>query len=480
MQRHSSLRYLAVVASIAIAMPPALRAQAFGINEIGTCALSRGFAVTGSPCQDASAIFWNPGATGATKGWSVLAGAAVISLKGGFTQDTTFRRFDGTAPTAVVPHVFASYTPADSRLSYGLGVYVPYGLTSQWGDSFPGRFQALKAAIQTLYVQPNVAYRINDTWSVGGGPVIGRSTVELRQALDLSTQVASAGPPVVLFSQLGIAKRTEFGRATLKGSAMAYGAHVGIFGNINPRWTVGLRFLTPLEFSYNDADATFTQTKTGLVLAARNPICYPAGTNPICGGNPNATVAVDQLVAASFASGGPLVAQKVKTKITHPAQIQGGFGYSGFTNWLLSADYTWTGWRRFDELPIEFTGPASVSNRVLIEDYNNTSSVRLGAQRSFTGGAQLRLGFAGVASAAPDETVTPLLPEQDRSYVTLGGSYPFMDRFTVEAAYLRVMTPGRRGRVDERNSRTIVASQINSGKYDLSANVFSIGLKASY
>lgn len=478
--RTHTLRYLAVFATIAIAVPRAAGAQAFGINEIGTCAISRGFAVTGSPCQDASAIFWNPGATGAQKGWSVLAGAAVISLDGRFTQDTTFRRFNGTAPAAVVPHLFANYTPADSRFSYGLGVYVPYGLTSQWDDSFPGRFQALKAAIQTLYVQPNLSYRINDNWSIGGGPVIGRSTVELRQALDLSTQVAAAGPPVVLFSQLGIAKRTEFGRASLKGSAMAYGAHVGIFGNINPRWTVGLRFLTPLEFEYKDADATFAQTNTGLVLAARNPICFPAGTNPICGGNPNATVAVDQLVAASFASGGPLVAQKVTTKITHPAQIQGGFGYSGFTNWVLSADYTWTGWRRFKELPIVFAGPASGSNRVLIEDYNNTSSVRLGAQRSFTGGAQLRLGLAGVASAAPDETVTPLLPEQDRSYASIGGSYPFMGRYTVEAAYLAVMTPGRRGRVDERNARTQTATQLNSGKYDLRANVFSIGLKASY
>jgi len=33
-------------------------------------------------------------------------------------------------------------------------------------------------------------------------------------------------------------------------------------------------------------------------------------------------------------------------------------------------------------------------------------------------GWKLRAGFAGVASAAPAETVTPLLPEQDRAYWT--------------------------------------------------------------
>lgn len=485
MQRHRSTRFLAVCVSLACAMPAVAHAQAFGVNEIGTCAASRGFAVTGSPCRDASAIFWNPGAPATMKGWSFLAGAAIIDINGSFTQDTTFRVYEGDAPTAVVPHLFLSYAPATGMLAmggkaaWGIGVYVPYGLTSQWTDSFPGRFQAKKASLQTLYIQPNFSYQLNDRWSVGAGPVIGHSTVELIQALDLSSQVAATTPVVLTFAQLGIARRTEFGRATLKGGATAFGGHFGIYGKPNDRWSVGLRFLTPLEFEYEGAEATFAQVNTNLTLPPGNPICFPSGTNPICGGNPNATVAVDQLVAGSFSTG-PLVSQGVSTKVTHPAQIQGGVGYSGFKDWTLSADYAWTGWRRFKELPITFLGPANVSNRALIEDYNNTSTIRLGAQRSFTNGAQLRLGFSGVASAAPDETVTPLLPEMDRSYAAIGGSYPFMGHFAIEAGYLKVFAPGRRGRIDERASRSVSATAINTGKYELNANVFSFSLKANY
>ena len=435
MQRHRSSRYLALLASLAFAVPALAYAQAFGINEIGTCAASRGFAVTGSPCKDASAIFWNPGAAATMTGWSFLAGAAIIQIDGSFTQDTSFRKWEGDVPTAVVPHLFLNYKPAAGRLAmggkaaWGIGVYVPYGLTSQWTDSFPGRFQAKKAALQTLYVQPNFAYQLNDKWSIGAGPVFGHSSVELVQAIDLSTQIAA--PPAVTFAQLGIAKRTEFGRAKLKGDATAFGGHFGIFGKPSERWSVGFRFLTPLEFDYDGADATFTQTNTGLVLAPGNPICFPAGTNPICGGNPNATVQVDQLVAGSFTTGGPLVSQNVATHITHPAQVQAGVGYSGFKDWLLSADYAWTGWRRFKELPITFAGPAASSNRALIEDYNNTSAFRLGAQRSFTGGAQLRFGYSGVASAAPDET-DPAAPRDgprlrlDRRLVSVHG--PLRDR----------------------------------------------------
>lgn len=475
MQRHRFTRYLAVIVSCAFALPDSARAQAFGINEIGTCATARAFAVTGSPCQDASSIFWNPGAVASQRGWNVLAGAAAIFIGGSFTRDTTFDRFEGDVPTAFVPHAFVNYRRENSNLSYGVGVYAPYGLTSQWKDDFPGRFVAKKAALASVYVQPNVAYQINDKWSVGGGPVFGHSDVELVQAIDLSEQVASG---TITFGQLGIASRTEFARVNLKGDGTAFGAHVGVFGRPNARWSVGLRFLTPLEFEYDGARATFTQTQTDIVLPPGNPICSPSGTNPICGGNPNATVDIDVLVAPQFAAGGTLVDQGVETKITHPAQIQGGVGYSGFRDWLISVDYAWIGWRRFKELPVNFGGPAP--SRVLIEDYNNTSALRLSAQRAFTNGARLRFGFSGVASAAPDETVTPLLPEQDRAYGSVGAAYPITSNLTFEGAYMNIMTPGRRGRIAERSSRTQTANQLNTGKYELDAHVLSFSLKASF
>jgi long-chain fatty acid transport protein len=472
MQRHR-FTLLTLVGALAL-LPGRSQAQAFGINEIGTCAASRGFGVTGAPCSDASAIFWNPGYAATLKGWNVLAGAAAIQIGGSFTQDTTFQKHEGDVPLAIVPHAFVNYRGANSKLSYGLGLYAPYGLTSQWKDDFPGRFQAQKASLATVYIQPNIAYLINDKWSVGGGPVFGHSSVELIQALDLSEQATTTAG--ITFAQLGIARGTEFGRGNLEGSANSFGAHFGVFGRPSERWTVGLRFLTPLEFAYEGAEATFTQTSTGLVLPRGNPICFPAGTHPICGGDPNATVDVDALVAPAFST--TLAAQEVSTHITHPAQVQAGVGYSGFQNWLLSFDYAWTGWRRFKELPVNFSGGAP--DRVLYEDYNNTSSFRAGAERSFTGGAAVRLGFSGVASAAPDETVTPLLPEQDRAYASIGGSYPLTKNLAIEGAFLKVFAGGKRGRLVERTNRSQTAAQLNTGVYELDANVFSFSLKATY
>jgi len=461
MTLHRALRY--TIALVLLGMPAVAGAQAFGLNEIGSCAIARGLAVTGAVCDDPSTIYWNPGAMPKKDGFTFLGGAAIIKIDGSFTRDTSFRSYPATAPTAVAPHVFLNYR--SGKAAYGIGMYVPYGLTSQWGDDFPGRFSAKKAALQTIYVQPNISYQLTDNWSVGGGPVIGHSTVELIQALDLSSQFAQAG---VTFGNLGIAKYTEFGRATLKGSAMAYGFNLGLHGKLTPTWEMGVRFLSQLSFDYNGADATFAQTPTGLTLAAGNPLGAPAG------------YPVDALLASQFTGSGALTAQKVNTQIRNPAQIQLGFGYTGFEHTTLSMDYAYVGWKSFNQLPVNFQGPAP--SKVLQEDYNNTSSIRLGAEHRYSGGAALRAGVSASTSAAPPETVTPLLPEMDRQLAMIGGYLPLMGGFGMDAAYSHVFTPGSRGRIDERaaNSTSVQALALNSGWYALSANIWSFSLKYSF
>jgi long-chain fatty acid transport protein len=468
--RVTRLLFASAAASLA---PAALHAQAFGLNEIGSCAIGRAFAVTASPCADASAIFWNPAAATRLNRWSVSAGVAAIKIDGSFTQDTTFRKYDANVPTQWVPHAFVNYHDSTSRFAFGLGFYVPYGLTSQWPDTFPGRFSVLKASLKTFNIQPNIAWQINDKWSIGGGPVYGHSSVELNQAVDLSTQVAATTPVVTTFGQLGIPSGTEFAIAHLKGSASAWGAQIGVWGHPTPEWSVGARFLSPLDFKYDNADATFQQVNTGLVVGGTLP-----GT-PFVAGTP-----IDAILAGQF-TGGALVAQKASTKITHPAQVQAGLAYSGFKNWLLEGDYAWIGWKQFDVLPITLQGAASASSRTLLESYNNSSAIRLGAEYTIpSDGFKVRAGFAGAASAAPPETVTPLLPEQDRTYWTLGAGIPFMKDFVADFSYAHVATSGMRGRISERlttgPTSTLTFQQMNTGVFDLSANIFSITLKANF
>lgn len=451
-------------------------AQGFQLNEIGTCAMTRGSAATGATCGDPSVIYWNPAAAVTLPGWSAYAGAAAISVSGSFTADTTGRLDKANAATEFPPHLFVNYADRGGRWAVGIGAYVPYGLTSQWHDDFAGRFTALKASLQTVYVQPNFAYRFAPGWSIGGGPVFGHSTVELRQSIDLASQVASGGAGVpITFGMLGVPARTEFARARLKGSATAWGFNVGIHGALTPNLEVGVRYLSQITFDYDDADATFAQIPTGLVIADGNPLGVDGGTP------------FDALLAGQFATGAPLSARKVATRIKHPAQLQLGLGYSGITNTVLSGAVSWSMFSSFDVLPVDFQGANPPPDRVLIEDYHNSWSLRAGVEHAFAIGIKGRAGFNFIRTPAPDITVTPLLPDMNRKNYTVGIGVPLSPRYTLDAGYLRVDTDGRRGRIVERSAGTgpvpmaaETASQLNSGFYTLNANVFSLSVRANF
>ena len=458
----------------ALVTPAAVEAQGFGLNEIGSCALSRGFAVTSVPCNDPSEIYWNPASTTGLQGWGLYVGAAAVQVNGGFNADSSGRIFPGDVPVKFPPHIFLNYTPKGAKWAVGIGSYVPYGLVSQWNPDFPGRFESQRAELMSDYIQPNVAYRFAPGWSVGGGPVFGFSHVELRQGIDLST-VPVPGGGGITFGQLGIPNGTQFASASLKGNATAWGFNVGVHGKIGADWQIGARYLSELKFKYKDANVQFTQQLTNLTLAANNPLGLPAGTP------------IDAILSPNFAAGAPFSAgQTVSTQINHPAQLQAGIGYTGFTNTTLTVDYAWIDYSSFNTLAIDFKGPANDAglSHTLLEQYKASNSVRFGAEHAFAAGFRGRVGFDWIGSPAPDITVTPLLPDMDRRNYTIGIGLPLGASYTLDAGYLHVDTSGRRGRIVARTADSPeegeTAAQLNTGFYTLNANVFSLSLKVNF
>ena len=475
--RHSWLDHLArgvfVAAAVTapiLALPSGARAQGFGLNEIGSCAVGRAGAGVAAPCEDASRIYWNPATAIRLPGTvNLLVGDAGVAVDAAFQQDLTGTRYPGDVPVEFPPHFFANYK-VQSRFALGFGAYVPYGLTSQWKPDFPGRFSALKATLASFYLQPNFAFDVvPGRLAVGGGPVIGISHVELTQAIDLAGQRTSATGPT--FGQLGIAPGTEFARARLDGQSLAWGFDVGVQWQLSSALALGARYLSEMTFDYKAATAEFTPTPTNLVLAAGNPFGAPPGTP------------VDALLLPQFQSGGALTTRGVETSISHPAQAQVGLGYTGIGNTTVNLDYVWVGWKAFDELPVNFQpngSPTTPPSRALIEDYDDSWAVRGSIDRTFGNGWSARIGSSFTSSPAPDVTVTPLLPDMDRYNFAGGVTIPFGGRYALDASYLRVETRGRRGRIAERESRSQTAAQLNSGWYELSANVVSVSLKATW
>ena len=57
----------------------------------------------------------------------------------------------------------------DERLKLGVGVYGNFGLTMDFGNNWAGRNLVDETALMAMTIQPTLAYRIDDQWSLGAG-----------------------------------------------------------------------------------------------------------------------------------------------------------------------------------------------------------------------------------------------------------------------------------------------------------------------
>jgi long-chain fatty acid transport protein len=429
--------------------------------------MSRAGAAVAQGCEDGSSMFFNPANLVDTDGITLSAGATLIAAGGSYTSGITGEESDLQNDPIPVPHFYASYRFND-KTAAGLGVYVPYGLSTEWKPSFEGAFEGYNNGVQSIYVQPTFSYKVAERLRVGGGPIIAISAVELNQRLDLSAQrISGADTPTpeddVYFANIGIPHHTAFADAKLEGSnQIGFGANVGVTYQATDALRFGARFTSPVKVTF-DGDATFTQVNTGLQTRAALP-GIPAGTP------------VDQIVAPQFESGGPLVDQAIETEITFPAQVVVGTSFDVTPKLTVLADYQFTGWSSLGDIPLDFESDALDDERVL--NYDNTHAFRFGGEYEIIDQVTARVGYLYNTAAAPDATVTPLLPESNRNQFTVGFGWQPTDLLQINASYQYLGQNDRLGRVrDVRPGESVESlAELNEGIYSFDAHLFGLTL----
>ncbi len=435
-----------------------LRAQGVNVYTHSACMLARGAAGVAGPCEDGSAVFYNPAALALQPG-VVSGGVVAVGTESEFTFDETGARFESEQPLSWVPHVFAAYRPGP-RLAPAIGAYAPYGLVTEWPLDFEGRFVGYDNELRSLYIQPTVAYQaVPDRFALGAGVAIVRGSVEIDRRLDLAeTTIPGTDVP---FAALGVPPGSDFADLRLEADDWTATFHVGAVGRVGDRLDLGVRYLHSAHLDVDDGTARFRQVETGVPLPAGNPFGLPAGTP------------VDVVLAPLFAPGGPLADQRLRTELTLASQLVLGARYRAGRRLTLLGDYQWTGWHVFDEAPLDFQRAA---DDVLLLDWDDASTFRLGADYAAPGGWAVRGGVVYTEAAVPDVSVTPLLPEEDRFTLSLGLGYRFTDRFRADAGFEYIFAAERRGRVRPRTRREQTAAELNVGEYESRALAFGATL----
>src|SRR5260370_33759968 len=85
-------------------VPAGLRAQGFGIYELGSCGMARAGTGVATPCPDGSAIFFNPAGLAGLTGLHVDGRATLIKALGNLIADPTLSQSEPDSPPITVPH----------------------------------------------------------------------------------------------------------------------------------------------------------------------------------------------------------------------------------------------------------------------------------------------------------------------------------------------------------------------------------------
>jgi len=191
-----------VIAVAGLFLAGEARGSGFQLRENSASALGTAFAGAAVSAQNPSIIANNPAGMTYLSGNQVSSDVSVVipSLAFSGTGITARRQpisgsnaADGSAGSQPIPAVYGLYD-FSADLKFGLALSTPFGLKTQYESDWVGRYQAIKSDIEIININPNVAYRISDWLSVGGGPAIQHLHTELSNAINSITVARLANP----------------------------------------------------------------------------------------------------------------------------------------------------------------------------------------------------------------------------------------------------------------------------------------------
>ena len=147
--------------------PATANASGFALYTHGARELGRINSVVASPEGPVSSFF-NPATLPELPGNQVEAGTILIFPSIKFRSASTGETEETKSQVFYPGTIFGVYHLND-MLTVGLGVNSPFGLGTEWPEDWEGRYIATNAEIETFLFNPNLAWKVTDTFTLAGG-----------------------------------------------------------------------------------------------------------------------------------------------------------------------------------------------------------------------------------------------------------------------------------------------------------------------
>lgn len=437
--------------------PFSLHGAGFALHEHSFSGLGAGFASGAAGGSDNSSMFFNPASLTLLEEAEITAGIHFILPDAEFKNEGSLTGFvPGVSPgvptqgpdastdeMAIVPNFYYS-RPLGENLHFGLGVSVPYGLATKYEEGWVGRYIAIESDLATVNTNLALAYEVSDTLSVGLGLNLMHGDATLSNAVNFGLIYLNAlnGGTIPANAQtqalaqdvqanLGGTKYDGF--LELTGDDWGYGFNIGILFQPTEDTRIGLHYRSPVT----------------LKLEGRAD--FEVG-------------ALDAFFGSSFVDQGG----KVDLELPDTAQLS--IHHRINADWAVMADVFHTWWSKFDELVIQYES-GFPSDSVIPENWDNTWRYSIGTTYRISERMELRAGLVFDESGVTSDTYrSPRIPDEDRTWVTLGLGYDLMDNLRLDVAYVHIF-------VDDPiiNNPTHTPGEVLVGSMEASVDILSIG-----
>ena len=409
-------------------------AAGFRLPEAGVKAMGMGFAFT-AQADDPSAIYFNPAGLTQLTGQNVMVGVTYVRENGA--------EFTGTTPvdnqTAIknetqkslnfyIPNAYYTRTTPDGYIAYGVGIFAPFGLGQEYNDKNTSIFrnQITKIDLQTIVVNPTIAFKINEYLSVG----FGVDWMYGKAKLDKTPWVPGVG---------------NLYNVDLDGDGDAWGYNVGLLLKPTENFRIGVNYRSGFDLKVKNADVNIGNTSPA----------YGSGSG-LLGPTPSST--------------------RGSATIAMPATFALGAAYT-MGKLTLEADADWTLWHSFTSLPITIENQVpTLRSTNTQKNWEDVCALRFGAEYRVTDPLSLRVGVVFDPSPVPASTMGPELPDSDRMNYMIGAGYK-IGRWTIDVAGMYI---DKKDRTVNNQANTTPVSQGTGFNGTWTGDAWLAGLDVGY
>ncbi|MDQ6620113.1 MAG: outer membrane protein transport protein [Pseudomonadota bacterium] len=451
---------LAVAGAVLAVTCGTAQGAAFALQEQSGSGLGNAFAGGAAVAEDASTVWSNPAGMAYLTSAQIAAAAHLITPSIKFKNDGSaaaqFQPLGHTGgdagSTVVVPNLYVAF-PVNQQLAVGLGINAPFGLITEYGDGWIGRFQAIKSEVRTINVNPAISWRVSNNLSIGAGADFQRINATFTNRVNYSAalgqaaaQAAAAGqiPAAAIPGFLGAVTGLEAG-AKIDGDDSAWGWNVGAILSLDPQSRLGAQYRS--GFKYHVAgNVEFDRPSLPVLPATLAPI----------------GAALSNGVNAALFNGG------VRADIELPAIANLSYFRQLNDRWDVMADVQWTGWNKLKSLTFVRTTGATLGSTP--ENFKDAYRFAIGANYRYSDRWMFRGGIAYDESPVNDTDRTPRLPDNNRVWLSLGGQYKLSPQLKFDLGYTYINA--EKANINQ-NAGSTAGSGLLKGSYDAHVNIVS-------